>query len=197
MALDATSVVSGRNFRVYQAPVDDDNDCPVVAQNYSDPGDPFGAGELGLTQGGLNFSMGLQRGEIRADQLFFPVVRPLQSANLQMVANLMELKPANIKLASGMGTPSTTAPGVSTRGKNDLLIDDAFSDEYNAYLFGIQQPDTMPFWILGWNCLAVGSPNPQFTAEGAAITQLTVAPLPDTANSNRLMKLRDVLPPTG
>lgn len=199
MALDTTAVISGRNFRVYSIPWDDANTIPdLQTAEYDDPGSPYTAGELGLTQGGLNFSMGLTRGEIRADQLFLPVVRPLQSANFQMVANLMEMRATNLNLATGMGDIDTTAPGATARGADDWVVNEDFGDQYNTYLFGVQQPDTMPFWVLGYRAIAVGSPNPSFTAEGAAVTQLTVAPLPDTSTDPaRIMLIRDVLPPTG
>jgi hypothetical protein len=197
MALDATAVISGRNFRVYYNPYDDTNALPAVTADFDAPGAPYSDGELGLTQGGLNFQMGLTRGEIRADQLFLPIVRPLQTADFQMGANLMEFTPRNINLATGIGSIDSLAPGVGTRGHNTLEVNEEFADQENTFLFGINQPDNMPFWLIGYRCIAIGSPQTSFTADNAAVIPMTVAPLPDTSVSPaRIMDLRDVLPPT-
>lgn len=196
MTLDATAVISGRNYRCYYAPFDEDNALPAITADFDDPDDPYV--DLGLTSGGLNFQMGLTRGEVRADQLFLPIVRPLQTADFQMGANLMEFTPRNVNLATGVGSIATTAPGVSTRGHNTLQVNEEFADQENTFLFGINQPDNMPFWLLGYKCIAIGSPQTSFTADNAAIIPMTVAPLPDTSVSPaRIMDLRDVLKPTG
>lgn len=198
MTLDATSVISGRNFRVYRVDFDEDNALPDITADFDDPGAPYTDGDMGLTQGGIGSQMGLTRGAINADQLFLPVVRPLQSADFQMSAQLMQYTPGNIQAATGIGDIDTVAPGVTARGYNTLEVTETFEDQHSTFLFGLQQPDLMPLWLIGYKALAIGSPSTTFNAENAAIIPLTVAPLPDTSVSPaRIMDFRDVLPPTG
>lgn len=198
MTLDASSVISGRNFRVYRVDFDEDNELPAITADFDDPGAPYTDGDMGLTQGGIGSQMGLTRGAINADQLFLPVVRPLQSADFQMSAQLMQYTPGNLNAATGIGDIDTVAPGVTARGHNTLEVTETFEDQHSTFLFGLQQPDLMPLWLIGYKALAIGSPSTTFNAENAAIIPLTVAPLPDTSVSPaRIMDIRDVLPPTG
>jgi hypothetical protein len=193
MAVNAEAVIAGRNYKVFRADYALSNVMPADTVAWGAVASPYS--EMGYTSGGLQFQMGLQRGEIRVDQEFDPLVRPVQSRNLQLTANLAEMNPANLKAATGMGTISSVAPASGTRGHDDLVLGSGLTEQYGTYLFDILQPDNEAFRILGYRCIATGSPSPSFTPDQAAVTQLQVSPLPDTNTTpTRIMLIRDVLP---
>lgn len=113
---DANAVISGRNFLVYSAPYNLANELPGVGVDYAQPwGSPNGMpvpwSNRGYTIGGLEFNANLERGEIRVDQEFDPVVRPVTARNITLGTSFAEITPDNLQLASGMGELSTQAAG--------------------------------------------------------------------------------------
>lgn len=197
---DANAVISGRNFLVYSVAHDVDNDIPADTVDYGEAwgsvGDMPAAWEnRGYTIGGLTFNANLERGEIRVDQEFDPVVRPVTARNITLGTNLAEITAANFQLASGMGAVDTTAAGSGTRGHDDLVIGSGISDQYRSWGFDIQQPNGEAFRIVVYKAVATGSPSPSFTPDDAAQIALEVTALPDTdTDPTRIALIRDVIP---
>jgi hypothetical protein len=191
---DAQAVVAGRNFLVKAAPWDDTNAIPADTVVY---GGAWGAPwvDRGYTNGGIQFNMNLTRGEVRVDQEFDPITRPITGRNITMSTGFAEMTPANLQLASGMGTIDTVAAGSGTRGHNDLIIDATLTDLYYSWGFDIRQPDGEAFRVVIYKGLATGNPNPQFTPENAATIALEVSALVDTSTDpSRVALVRDVIP---
>lgn len=197
---DANAVISGRNFKVYSTPHDADNDLPANTVDWGAAwGTPSGQAaawvDRGYTIGGLTFNANLERGEIRVDQEFDPVVRPVTARNITLSTNLAEITADNFNLASGMGAVTTTAAGSGTRGQDNLEIGSTIADQLNSWGFDIQQPNNEAFRIVVWKGVASGSPSPSFVPEDAAQIALEVTALPDTdTDPTRIATVRDILP---
>lgn len=190
---NADAVVAGRNFIVYSKPHDASNDLPddtvLYGQEWS------GWENRGYTTGGLAFSMGMERGEIRVDQEFDPVATPITGRTVQLTTTLAELTPANLQLASGLGTLDTVEPEPGQRGHVDLIIDNTLADQYNSFGYDIAKPSGEAFRVIIYKGLATGSPNPSVTPDNAAGIALEVTALVDTSTSPaRIARVRDVLP---
>lgn len=192
--MDANAVISGRNYLVYSTPWDDANALPANTVLYGTAwGTPSGQSAAwvsrGYTTGGLTFSMNITRGEIRVDQEFDPVVRPITGRAITLGTNFAEMTPANLQLASGMGTLDTSDPNAV-----DLNIGSSITESYNSWGFDILQPDGMAFRPIIWKGIATGTPAPRFTPDAPADIALTVSALVDTSTSpSRVARIRDVL----
>lgn len=190
---DATAVISGRNYLVKSAPWAATNVIPADTVAYGAAW-PAPWVDRGYTTGGIHFNMNLTRGEIRVDQEFDPIVRPITARNITMSTTMAESTPANLQLASGMGTLTSVAPSSGVRGHNDLDIDSTVTENYNSWGYDIRQPDGEAFRVVIYKGIAVGNPNPAFTPEGAAGFALEVSALVDTSTTpSRVAKVRDVI----
>lgn len=192
--MDASAVISGRNYLAYSVPW---NATTVLPDDTIDYGTAWGtpSGQTGAwvnrgyTSGGLGFSMNVQRGEIRVDQEFDPIVRPITSRTIQLSTSFAEMTPANIQLASGMGTLDT-----SVLTHIDLDIGSTVADSYNSWGFDILQPDGFPFRVLVGKGIATGTPAPRFTPDAPALIALQIDGLVDTSTTpNRVVKVRDII----
>lgn len=124
---DANAVISGRDFIVYSAVYSTANELPDKGLAYAQAwGNPNGMAapwtNRGYTIGGLEFNANLERGEIRVDQEFDPVVRPVTARNISMGTSFAEITPDNFLLASGMGAVSTQAAGSATNEVQTITI---------------------------------------------------------------------------
>lgn len=192
---DAQAVIAGRSFLAYSAPWAASVAMPANTILY---GTAWGAPytDRGYTNGGLTFNMNLTRGEVRVDQEFDPVTRPVTGRNITLGTGLAEMTTTNLQLSSGMGSVSTVASAAGVRGNSDLVIGATLTDLYFAWGFDIRQPDGEAFRILLYKTLATGSPSPAFTPDAPATIALEVSALVDTAtNPSRVALVRDVLPP--
>lgn len=191
---DASAVISGRNFLVKSAPWLSTNAMPADTIAY---GADWGANwvDRGYTTGGVTLNMNLTRGEIRVDQEFDPIVRPITGRNVTMGTTLAEMTPANLQLASGMGTLTSVAPSSGVRGHNDLDLDSTITDQYYSWGFDIRQPDGEAFRVMIYKGIATGSPAPAFTPDAPAGMALEVSALVDTSTTPaRIAKVRDIIP---
>lgn len=199
MAFDATNVISGRNFKMFTVPYHSTVTTPLDTVLYGTAwGTPAGQTgayvESGYTDGGLNFSAQITRGEIRVDQELDPILLPATGRDMRMGATLAEFTPANIKAATGQGTITTVAATTAARGHDDLDITGTITDTYLAVGFDIGRTSDEAFRVFGWKSLPTsgfqGTVNPNDKATIAFEATL----LPDSANAGRVMKIRDILP---
>lgn len=193
---NALAVVAGRQFWVWEKAYNSANDFPD--DDDVDYGDAFPSStKLGYTSGGLGMNWNLQRGTIPVDQELDPVLRPVQSRNLVMEANLAEFTPANVLLATGEGAVATVAPGSGTRGHDQLNITSDVVENFYTIIYDIRQQNGEALRIAAWRGLPSGSPSPRFEPNNAALTQLQVTALPDSSTSPaRLAAIRLVTPAT-
>lgn len=192
---DADAVIAGRNFLVYSKAHGSSNALPADTVDYGDAWS--GYEDRGYTSGGLGLQMNVQRGEIRVDQEFDPLTRPVNTRTIQLRTSLAEMTPENLMLASGLGEESNVSPSTGVRGHNDIVIGSTVADAYYTWGYDILQPNGEAFRIMVYKGLATGSPSPQFTPENAALIELQVDALVDTSTSpSRVARIRDVVPAT-
>lgn len=145
MALDSTKVVYGIS-RVFRQDFDNTGTLDVPdpdAQGKFDPGGSWV--ELGLTQDFLTFRAAVDYAEINADQYADPVARVLESRDVGLAGNLIEVTPANIENAVGFGTVSTQAAGAGTRGYDRYLMTDDTTEQLAAVLADFENPGNGEF----------------------------------------------------
>ena len=197
---DASAVISGRNFLVYSAPHHAENEIPDNTVGYGSPWGtvedmPVAWSNRGYTSGGLTFNAALERGEIRVDQEFDPILTPVTSRSITLGTNLAEITAENLNLASGMGTVETEVPTESTKGHNELVIDSSITDQYSSWGFDIRQANAEPFRVVVYKGVPTGAPNINFSADDAALIALEVTALVDTDTSPaRIALVRDIVP---
>ena len=190
---DQTKIVAGRDYLVYAKAFHATNTLPLDATlwgvAWGTPAGQSGAWvEKGYTVGGLRFSFGVTRTDIRVDQELDPVLRIATGRDLRLTTNLAEITPANLADASGMG--AVTAGG----GFVDFDIGSAVSEQYKSVGFDIRTPgDGLAFRVIGYRTLTIGNPEVAITPEAPAQIAFDVAPLPDTsAVPTRIIKIHDV-----
>lgn len=196
---DASAVVAGRNFLVYSVPFDATNKLPadtvLWGTTWGTPALPAPAQTSpwvarGYTSGGLNFAMAVTRGEIRVDQEFDPVLRPITARTVTLQTQFAEMSVANIQLASGMGDLD-----VSVSTHIDLNIGSTITDQFNSWGFDIRQQDGTAFRVFVPKGISTGTVTPRFIDTAAALIDLQVNALVDTSSSpSRVATIRDVLP---
>lgn len=202
MAFNADAVLFGRDFKVFTVPWSSTNTIPLDTLVYgTDWATPAGQSapwvEVGYTDAGLNFGIEITRGEIRVDQSLDPVGRPATGRNMTLTTNLAEFTASNVKNAAGQGAITTVAPGVGTRGHNDLDIGPTITDTYLSIGYDILHRDGEAFRIIGWKTLPSGGVSGAINPEDNAVIALAAQCLPDTSTTpNRILKMRDVIAAT-
>lgn len=145
MTLDGTKVLYGIS-RIFR----DDYD-PTGALDVPDPDtNEFGSPgatweELGLTQDYLTFRANTDYAEIPADQYPDPVARVLESRDVGLTGNLIQITPQNMNYALGFGEVATLAAGVGTRGFDRFTLTDEVTEELAAILVDFQNPGNGEF----------------------------------------------------
>ena len=145
MALDSTKVVYGIS-RIFRQDFDPTGTLDVPDPDTQGFGDPGGSWvELGLTQDFLTFRAAVDYAEINADQYADPVARVLESRDVGLSGNLIEITPQNISHALGFGTVSTQAAGAGTRGYDRYRMTDDTTEQLAAILADFQNPGNGEF----------------------------------------------------
>lgn len=198
---DQTKIISGRNFKVYTVGYSSTNTIPANTVLYGTAwGTPAGQSaawvESGYTDGGLNFSAEINRGEIRVDQELDPVLRPATGRDMRMGVTMAEFTVANIKAATGQGAITTVAATTAARGYDDLDISGTITDTYLSVGFDVQHPgDSEALRVIGWKSLPAAGFQGTVNPEDKAVIAFEATLLPDTSvNPARVMKIRDVIP---
>lgn len=192
---DATAVVAGRQFWVWEDDWAAANALPPVTILYGQP--LTGYNKLGYTSGGLGMAWNLQRGTINVDQELEPVMRPVQSRELTLDSNLAEFTPDNILLATGQGSIDRVPAGPAARGSETLNITSDVVEKYKTVIFDIQQQNLEALRIAAWRSIATGSPSPRIEPTNPAVIVYQVSALPDSSTTPaRIVAVERVLPMT-
>lgn len=196
---DTGNVIYGRNFKLYTAAYNSTVIPPANTVQYgTDWGTPSGQTgawtESGYTDGGLNVSAQITRGEIRVDQELDPIFLPATGRDMRMGATLAEFTPANIKAATGQGTITSVAATTATRGYDDLDISGTITDTYIAVGYDIGRTGDEAFRIFMWKGLPTQGFQGAISSTDKATVQFETTGLPDSLNSGRVLKIRDISP---
>jgi hypothetical protein len=200
MAFNALAVLYGRDFAVFTVPHSSTNTLPADTLLYGTAwGTPSGQSapwvDVGYTDGGLSFTIGVTRGSIRVDQSLDDIAKPATGRDMSLSTQMAEFTTTNIYTAAGQGTPSSLAATTAVRGYNDLDIGPTIVDAYRSIGFDILHPgDAQAFRVVGWRTLPSGSVNGQINAEDNATIGLDCTCFPDTTTTpNRILKIHDVV----
>lgn len=193
MAGTQTRVLATRDMIVYNAAYASTNALPADTVLY---GTAWGAPytDLGYTDSGLGISLSSDFADIAVDQEIFPVLKVPTGGTLELQTNLAEFTPANIKTATGQGVITTVAAGVA-RGHDDLDISGNPVLTYATVGYDMRHiGDSEAFRIIGWRGLPTGQVKSRVQANDKTVIDFTTTLVPDSANANRLLKIRDVIP---
>ena len=202
---NALIVTQTRNFWAYTTPYNTNNQLPADTVNWGaawgtptgPPAQPAAWVLQGYTDGGLHFATDVTRTDVIVDQSLDPVLRPVTARSATMSFNLAEIDAQKIQLGSGQGTINSVAPGVSTRGHDDLDIGSIITDVFLSIGFDIEMQDLLPLRFLGYKCQVTGSMALDFAYDSTAMVPVEATLLPDTSVvPARVAKIRDIIPPT-
>lgn len=151
--------------------------------------------EVGYTDGGVNVSLTVDRGEIRVDQELEPILRPATGRTTTFETTLAQFTAANLKNAAGQGAITTVAAGAGTRGHDDLDISSTIADNYIAAGLDFLHPgDNEAFRVFVWKALPQGGVSAAFNPDDKATIPFALNAFPDTStNPARILKFRDVI----
>lgn len=193
------AIISGRNFLVYTVPWNATVTVPLDTVSYGTAwGTPAGQTgawvDSGYTDGGVQVSIAVDRGEIRVDQELDPVLRPATGRTTQFSTTLAEFTAANLKNAAGQGTITTVAAASGTRGHDDLDVSSTIADNYIAAGMDFLHPgDNQAFRVFAWKCLPQGGVQATFNPQDKATVPFALNVFPDTStNPARIVKFRDI-----
>lgn len=193
---DAGLVLATRQARMMYKTYEATNDLPADTVDWGeDWGDDYI--DIGYTNGGIGTSMNVDRAEIRVDQLFYPVMRPITGGSIRFDTNLAEFSPENLLLASGIGTMADgVAPGAGTRGHEELTIPANFEEQEFTIAWEAVKRDGEAFRAIIPRSISVSSPNPRVgQADANAQIAFEVEALPpDDAEDHDLAVFRSISP---
>lgn len=188
----ATNVQQSRDFIMYEEPYSSGNSMP----SDSAWGTAWGGSwvDVGYTDGGLRFNVSTTFDDVKVDQSIDPVLVVPTGRDIRLSGNMAEFTTANMKIATGQGTSSTTAATSGIRGHTDLAFDATIALTYLTVGFDVHASgDGESFRPVAWRSQARGNPQVQFSNSAKATIPFEVEAFPDPNNSNRILTLRKVL----
>lgn len=145
MALDGSKVVYGIS-RINRADYDPTGALDIPDPDVQEFGDPgTGWTEMGLTQDYLTFRANTDYAEIPADQYPDPVASVLESRDVGVSGNMIEITAQNMQNALGFGEVETQAAGVGARGYDRFTLTDEVVEVLGAILVDFQNPGNGEF----------------------------------------------------
>lgn len=195
---DVDAILASKNAILYYAEFDPDNALPANTVEWGTAWeDPWV--DMGYTQDGVIPTMSVSRDEIVVDQILDPVLMPASGREITFASKLAEFTPAHLLAGLGQGTLTTTAPGVSTKGQNELVLDATISDNFGSWALDFKKPSGgEPMRIILFRGLATGEVEATFGDSSAnAQIPFEVRGLPDdSVTPARILAVRDILPAT-
>lgn len=151
--------------------------------------------DLGYTDGGINFNVGVDRGTITVDQELDPILRPATGRDTRLSTGLAQLTPANMLTATGQGGVTTVAATTAARGHTDWDQDSDIDTNYLTVGVDIQHNgDNLPARLALWKTQVLGGMSITLNPTDKAVIAFEVAALPDSSTTPaRIAKYRDVL----
>lgn len=150
--------------------------------------------DMGSTDGGVNVNISYQFEDVTVDQLIDPVLTIPSGRNVRLATTLAEPTTANLKDAiSGQATITTVAAISGTRGHSDADLNPLLTNVYQTVGLDLKHPgDGEAIRIIVWNGQGRGSPAVAFAPGAKATIPFEVQAYPDGANSNRILRWRDI-----
>jgi hypothetical protein len=194
MAEDASEILRTGDLHAYDQAYGSGTSFPTDSAWGTSPGGSWGI--LGFTNDGFDVNISMTYDEQHVDQLIYPAFVIGTAGDIHLVTNLLQVTAANIQKAiGGQGSLSTTAAESGTRGHTDLLIDGTVNVNHRQVYFDAKHPgDGEAVRQVLWNAIMRGNAQMKLSRAAAAQIQFDAQGLPDTANGNKIMTWRDVIP---
>lgn len=191
---NALAVIQTRDTLLYEKTYDAANAMPADTVAWGTAWSGYTA--LGYTDGGTEFRASLSFADVNVDQELDALYQVPTGRDLGLSTNLAEVNPANMKLATGMGTTATVAAGSGTRGHDDLAISSTIAQVFQTVGLDVRNPgDSEAIRILLYKAFPVGSPTLPFRPADKAVIAYNARAYPDSSVSpSRIALLRDVIP---
>lgn len=190
---NALSVVQTRDSLLYEKTYNASNAMPADTVAWGTAWSGYTA--LGYTDGGVEFRASLDFADVQVDQELDPIYQVPTGRDLGMNTNLAEVTPANLNLATGMGTTSTVAAASGTRGHDDLAISSTISQAFQSVGLDVKNPgDSEAIRLLIYKGFPTGQATLPFRPTDKATIAYNVRAYPDTSVSPaRIALFRDVI----
>lgn len=190
---NSAKVVSSRDILLYYQPWNSANDFPADTVEW---GTSWGGNwvDAGYTQGGLQFSAEVTRGEIRMDQALDPVKRPATGRTVTMGGQLGEFDLDAVVTATGQGTVTALAATTAARGYDQWSMGSTVQDNFYSVGFDVlHDGDDEAIRFLGVYAQPVGAQQWTISPENALLTPFTLTLLPEPS-TGRVALIRDLIP---
>jgi hypothetical protein len=193
MAGTPTNVIQSRDIIMYLAAYSASNALPADSAWGTAWGGTYR--DAGYTDGGVNVNIGIDYTDVHVDQELDPVLIVASGRNVRLAATLAEPTTANLKDAiGGQGSITTVAATSGVRGHADLDLSPTLSLNYQTVGFDVKHPgDGEAIRVIAWKAQGRGSPQIQFAADSKAAVPFEAQAFPDAANSNRVLRWRDII----
>lgn len=192
MAGTPTNVVQTRDIIVYSEAYSSAAALPADSAWGTAWGGSFV--DLGYTDGGVDVNIGIDYQDVHVDQELDPVLIVASGRNVRLTTVLAEPTPANLNRAiGGQATLTTVAASSGVRGHTDADLNATLTLNYLTAGFDVRLPgDVEALRIIAWKAQGRGSPAIKFAADSKATIPLELQAFPDAANSNRVLRWRDI-----
>lgn len=191
--LNSDAIIATRAYKLLYKPFLATNAMPDDTVLYDDP--VTGFTDIGYTSGGLSLGIDQTRNEIRMDQSFFAVRKPISEVSFTLGTEMGQISAQNFLFATGLGSVSTVAPGAGVKGHDDWILTDDFTDTNYTILARVKQNDNEAFNIALWKGVPTGAVDTTFEPDNPATIAIEFGAQPDNSTSPaRIATIRDVLP---
>lgn len=194
MTGSSTEVVQTGGLIVYSQPYASGNSMPTDSAWATAWGGSWV--DKGFTQDGLNVNIGVDYTDVTVDQSVYALYTIGTAGDMHLVTNLAQLTMANLKEAlGGNGTVSTVNAISGTRGHVDLALFGDVTVNFLTAGYDIYHPgDLEALRYVIWKGQARAAQQMSFQRTNKALVAYDVQAYIDTANSNRMLTARDVIP---
>lgn len=199
MAVTTNKIVSSRDILLYYKVWHATNRFPADTVQWgtawATPSGQTGAWvDAGATQGGLQFSAEITRGEIRVDQSLDPVKHPATGRTVTMGGQLAEFDLDTLVTATGQGSVTTLVATTAARGYDEWTMGSTVADNFYSIGFDVlHDGDDEAIRFAGWYAQPVGAQQWTISPENALLTPFSLTLLPEPS-TGRVATIRDYTP---
>lgn len=184
MAVIRDAVIQSRDLTVFQKAYAEaptvPTDANIVTATAAPSGSLSGYTKKQASDGGVGFSTQQERTPVYIDQKADRLYSIEGARTVQITAQLAEITPENMQLATGMGEVGTLAASASAYGHEELVVGPPTDPEYNTYLVTAPQPfSRLPFGVFVSCAQSEGTLNFNISPTQKAIAALVTTALLD------------------
>lgn len=191
---NALAVIQTRDALLYEKAYNASNAMPADTVAWGTAWSGYTG--LGYTDGGVEFRASLSFADVNVDQELDAIYQVPTGRDLGLSTNLAEVNPANLQLATGMGTTATVAAGSGTKGHDELAISSTIAQTFQSVGLDVRNPgDSEAIRLLLYKAFPTGSPVLPFRPDAKATIAYNARAYPDTSTSpSRIALFRDIIP---